>query len=198
MEESELGMTCVHNHQSVFCIMLVLLVFWSRGTISPPCRLESFASVHAVSICASTFLTITQASFQQMLLLTSVAWHQVRNSDREPKCLKAIGCLRSEAPLCCVNLYVFFLFVCFVSSSSSFNSSVWHGTNYYIMIHFVLPPFTAFDPEVTAGRLSCTSVKVIISPSRWHLQWARQQLLVRPAEHLHKLWPDFPSFSRYV
>lgn len=31
------------------------------------------ARVHAVSVGASTFLTITQASFQQMLLLTSIA-----------------------------------------------------------------------------------------------------------------------------
>lgn len=67
------------------------------------------ARVHAVSICASKFLTITQASFQQMLLLTSIAWHQVRNSEREPNCLKAIGCSYSETVLCCTNLYVLFL-----------------------------------------------------------------------------------------
>lgn len=63
------------------------------------------AWVRAVSICASTFLTITQASFQQMLLLTSIAWHQVRISDVKPNCLKDIGgCCYSQTLLCCANL----------------------------------------------------------------------------------------------
>lgn len=90
------------------------------------------AHVHAVSVGASTFLTITQASFQQMLLLTSVAWHQVRNSDREPNCLKAIGCSYLQAPFCAAQKICMF----FVSPFQTCNS-LWHGTNYFIIIRCV-------------------------------------------------------------
>lgn len=103
------------------------------------------ARVHAVSVCASTFLTITQASFQQMLRLTSIAWHQVRNSDREPNCLKAIGCSYSQTLLCGENLYVLCLSALDLQLPLTWNKLLYHNPLCF------LPPLSALDPEGRAA-----------------------------------------------
>lgn len=118
------------------------------------------AHVHAVSVGASTFLTITQASFQQMLLLTSVAWHQVRNSDREPNCLKAIGCSYLQAPFCAAQKICMF----FVSPFQTCNS-LWHGTNYFIIICCVFC-LLFFVLLTLRSRQLCPSCRLLEPPYR--------------------------------
>lgn len=136
VEPTELRMTCtVHINNRVLCIMWMqerhsALEKWFLNSSG-----WSIYPVHAVSVGASTFLTITQTSFLQMLLLTSFAWHQVRNADRDPKCLKATGC--SQTLLCCVNFYVSFFQMWDLQLSLTWNKLLYHNPL------CLLPPFLA-------------------------------------------------------
>lgn len=64
-----------------------------------------------------------------MLLLTSFAWHQVRNSEREPNCLKAIG---SQSFLCCAKLYV--LPILDLQHTVAWNKLLYHNLLSYLLL----------------------------------------------------------------
>lgn len=119
--------------------------YHSLGKSFGPIQSGGSTHVPVVSIYASTFLTITQASFQQMFLLTSIAWHQVRIPDREPNCLKAIGGWYLQAPLYCSNLYVPFLL--FLDKQLTDTEQITFSWNSLFFASFLLP--------LTSDRGSC-------------------------------------------
>ena len=90
-----------------------------------------------------------------MLLLTSIAWHQVRNPDREPNCLKAIGRSYSKTLLCCANLYVPFLPFLDPQLTLTWNKLLYHNPLWFFA--------SSFLPLTPRSWQPCPSLYIIVT-----------------------------------
>lgn len=90
-----------------------------------------------------------------MLLLTSIAWHQVRNPDREPNCLKAIGRSYSKTLLCCANLYVPFLPFLDLQLTLTWNKLLYHNPLCFFA--------SSFLPLTPRSWQPCPSLYIIVT-----------------------------------